>query len=271
MNKKIRVGIIGCGTIGKEIVAYCMSSLKNRATITAIFDIDKEKLRGFEKSFSANVRVDSVDKVFGKSDLIIEAAQGAVSASLLRRAISRKKDIMIMSIGGLLGHEGLLKKAAQAGIKVYLPSGAIAGLDALKAAVLSGIYSVTLITRKPPKGLKGASYLLKKKIRLDGIKKEKVVFSGTAENAVKAFPKNINVSAILSLAGIGARRTRVKIIACPGSVKNIHEIVVKGKFGVLKSVTENIPSPENPKTSYLAALSAIATLRGIVDSIQIGT
>ncbi len=112
---------------------------------------------------------------------------------------------------------------------------------------------------------------MRKNIDLDSIKKEKVIFEGTADKAVKAFPKNINVSAVLSLAGVGAKRTKVRIICSPGSRRNIHEIEAKGEFGRISVKTENVPSPDNPKTSYLTALSAIATVKGIIDGVRIGT
>ncbi|MBA7660637.1 L-aspartate dehydrogenase [subsurface metagenome] len=176
-----------------------------------------------------------------------------------------------MSVGGLLGNEDLLDLAKKKDCKIYLPSGALAGLDGVKSASVGRIDSITLTTRKPPEGLKGAPYIIRNKIDLDAIIKETVIFEGSANEAVEGFPKNINVSAALSLAGIGAEKTRVRIIADPNLKRNIHEVEVKGEFGRLVSRTENLPSPKNPKTSYLACLSAIATLKGIVSSIKIGT
>jgi len=190
---------------------------------------------------------------------------------MLLLAYKNSTDIMIMSVGGVLGNEDLLKKLDKSNIKVYMPSGALAGIDAIKAAGCAGISSVTLVTRKPPKGLEGAFYIEKNKIDLKKIKKETVVFSGNVNEAVKGFPKNINVSAILSLAGIGAKDTHIKIVVVPGSTTNSHEIIAQGVFGKIVTRTENVPSPTNPKTSYLASLSAIATLKGIVKNIKIGT
>lgn len=271
MAKKLKVGIIGCGTIGGEVAKACTNLLKKKVELVSLYDLDSKKTRVLEKSIKRKIGTSSMNQLVRKSDLLIEAASSAVSPHYLKLAIGRKKDIMIMSIGGLLGRENLVKKARQRGINVYLPSGALAGIDALKSGSLSKIESVTLTTRKPIMGLQGAPYLSKSRINLNRIKKETVVFDGTARDAVKAFPKNINVSALLSLAGIGSRKTRVKIVACPGIHRNIHEVEIKGTFGVIKTITENVPSSANPKTSYLAALSAIATLKGIVDSVHIGT
>jgi aspartate dehydrogenase len=179
---------------------------------------------------------------------------------------------MIMSIGGLLANLALFSLAKKKKCRVILPSGAICGLDGIKAASIGGIKKVTLTTRKPPQGLKGAPYVVKNNIDLDSITDEKVIFEGTAEEAVRGFPKNVNVSAMLSIAGLGPQKTRVRIITAPQYTRNMHEIEVEGKFGRLVTRTENVPFPDNPRTSFLAALSAVATLKQILDdTIKIGT
>ncbi len=148
---------------------------------------------------------------------------------------------------------------------------ALCGIDALKAASVGKIGSVTLTTRKPPKGLEGAPYLKLKKIDLKAITKETTIFEGSARDAVKGFPANVNVSAVLSLAGIGAKKTMVRIVTSPAYKKNIHEVEIIGDAGRITARTENIPSKANPKTSALAIYSAIATLEEIAKSVRIGT
>jgi len=147
----------------------------------------------------------------------------------------------------------------------------VLGLDGVKAARLGAITEVTLTTRKPPAGLKGAPYIEEKGIDLDAIKDEELIFEGAAGEAIKAFPKNVNVSATLSLAGIGAEKTKVRIICSPKYVRNSHEIELKGEAGTFFIRAENVPSPDNPKTSYLAVLSALATLKGIASAVRVGT
>lgn len=129
----------------------------------------------------------------------------------------------------------------------------------------------TITTRKAPRSIKGAPYLLENNIDVEKITRETLVFEGNALDAVKGFPKNINVSALLSISGIGPEKTKVRIIVSPKYTKNIHEIEVNGKAGTIRTRTENVPSPDNPKTSYLAVLAAIASLRGYFDSVRIGT
>jgi aspartate dehydrogenase len=134
-------------------------------------------------------------------------------------------------------------------------------LDGVRAAVEAGLHTVVLTTRKPPKGLDGAPYLLEKGIDLSALTKPTEVFAGSAREACKAFPKNVNVAAALSLAGIGPDLTQVRVVADPRATDNVHEIVAEGAFGRLETRTVNLPSPRNAKSSYLASLSGVAELR----------
>jgi aspartate dehydrogenase len=161
---------------------------------------------------------------------------------------------------------GLMEEARSRGCQIHIPSGAICGLDGIRSAMEAGLHQVTITTRKPPKGLEGAPYLVQNNIDISNLREPKVVFEGTAMDAVKYFPQNVNVAAALSLAGIGAVETRVRVIADPTTTVNSHEIVAEGAFGRLKTVTENLPSPRNPKSSYLASLSAVAELRNAAEA-----
>ena len=174
--KKVRVGIIGCGAIGSEIAAACAGRLSGRLDLVGICDKDRDRADALKKLLKDKVPSLEIGQLIKESDLIVEAAGASVSAGVLKDAIENKKDVMIMSIGGLIGNEGLLAEADKAGIRVYLPSGAICGIDGLKSASAGRIYSVTLTTNKPPKGLEGAPYIKEKGIKLSEIKKETVIF-----------------------------------------------------------------------------------------------
>ena len=152
-----------------------------------------------------------------------------------------------------------------------MPSGAICGLDGVKSAMMGRVDRVTLITRKPPHGFQGAPYILEHNIDLNSIHEETILFQGSAKEAIRGFPQNVNVAIALSFAGIGPEKTRVRIVCSPQYKANSHEIEVEGEFGKLIAKTENVPAPQNPKTSYLAVLSTIATLKGILDYPKIGT
>jgi len=152
-----------------------------------------------------------------------------------------------------------------------LPSGAICGIDGIKSASVAGIDEITIETTKPPIGLEEVRYVTKQGIDFSKLKEPVVVFHGAAKEAVTHFPKNVNIAACVSLAGIGFDKTKVKIIVDPAATRNQHRIVCRGRFGEFKCEVRNMPSMSNPKTSYLAALSAIATFKNVVSGVWIGT
>ena len=270
MTKKT-ISIIGCGAIGTALARYAREELSAHIGKILLCDLDSDRAGTLAREVPGAEIVAGQDAAIDGADLVIEAASPRVVPELLNAAIEKTRDVMIMSIGGVIGNERLLDEAREKDVRVMLPTGAIAGIDAVKAAKIAGIESATLTTRKAPRSLKGAPYLEENKVDLDSITGETVIFEGSAREAIKGFPKNVNVSALLSLAGIGVDRTRVRIIASPEFTSNTHEIEVKSGAGNITIRAENVPSPQNPKTSYLAALAAIAALAGYFDTVRVGT
>ncbi|MBN1687557.1 MAG: DUF108 domain-containing protein [Candidatus Omnitrophica bacterium] len=268
---KLKVGIIGCGTIGGALGKWIKAKFKKMAVVAYLCDHHEEKAYSLKKKLGRTIRVVSLRELIRKADLIIEAASASVSREVVEFGLKHHKMLLIMSVGGLLDSDRWFKLACESRGRVWIPSGAIAGVDGISAARNTKIRRVKLITKKPPLGLMGAPYFQKKCFpRLHG-KREVCVFRGSALDAVKAFPQNVNVAAILSLAGIGPRRTEVEIWTSLRYRVNEHEIYVEGDSGKIRTVTSNAPSPENAKTSYLAILSAVAVLKKIFSSIEIGT
>jgi aspartate dehydrogenase len=165
---------------------------------------------------------------------------------------------------------GLRRLARETGGHLYIPSGAIGGLDALKAIPSTSIHEVRLTTTKNPANFKGCSYTEEKGIDLDAITEPTVIFDGNAGDAVKAFPRNINVSAILSYAGIGRENTHVVIVADPAMEVNRHEVFIKSDHGEVRVEVNNVPFEINPRTSRLAAFSILAAVKSLVYTITIG-
>ena len=268
----LKIGLVGCGAIGLEI-ARSIDRGDVAADLVAIFDRNEEKARELVGGLEKKPSLLDLEGLVERSDLVVEAASQRAVAGVAKAALDRGRDLMIMSVGALLDPglyrmvEGL---ARDRGCRVYLPSGAISGLDGLKSAGAGRIDLVTLTTTKNPKGFAGAPYIEEKKIDLEGISEPTVIFEGPAEEAVLAFPANVNVAATLSLTARGSR-VMVRIVADPEIEVNIHQITAEGDFGRITTRVENVPSPRNPKTSYLAALSAIATLRSITEPLKIGT
>ena len=268
MPKK-RVGLVGCGTIGSQLAMSVDSDKIANASLVALFDVAEGNLQNLKSKLHSSPEAHSD---FGRflasgADIVVEAASQDAVRAFGRATLEAGKDMMIMSVGavadgGFLAE--LLQAAAKKGCRIYVPTGAIAGIDAIRS-VRNLLDSVTLTTTKNPKALAGAPFFETSRIRLDDIAKSIVVYEGAAAEAVRAFPANVNVAAVLSLAGIGVDRTKVRIVADPQATTNRHEIVATGSFGEIRIMVDNVPSPGNPKTSFLAVLSAIECLRSICD------
>ena len=190
---------------------------------------------------------------------------------IAEKSIAAGTQILVMSVGGLADRPDLLDLAHKKGVNLYCPSGAICGIDGIFAAREAGLDRVQITTTKHPRGLEGAPYLVKNGISLDNLQEPKTIFQGTAREAIEGFPANVNVSITLSFAGIGINDTRVQIVADPDCKKTKHEILAEGAFGSIHSITEGVTAPGNPRTGYLAILSAMATLKRIRNRVRIGT
>lgn len=263
------IGIVGCGTIGRALLE-AVESEKLSVRIAGVNSRTEKSARDFLAALKKPPLYLSLHDLIKASDLIVEAAGGTVVPKLAEEVFAAGKDLMVISAGALLDHPEVIQRSRQTGCRLYVPSGAIAGLDGIKSACVGEITHVTMTTRKPPNGLEGAPYLVQNRISLVGLAEEKEVFCGSAREACKGFPANVNVSAAVSLAGIGPDRTRIRILAVPGLLRNCHDIEIEGEFGRLHIHIENIPS-ENPKTGKLTALSIIRSVQDVVDPVRIGT
>ncbi len=269
--KKIRVGILGCGTIGSYLARMIVRKFSSAYQLTCLVDLHQEKALALAKSLRPGIRVVNQNQMVRQCDLVIEAASHKVVGPLVRKVLQKGKSILVMSVGGLLSARTFVNISGRHRGKLFVPSGALSGIDGLLAAKMSRMTSVSLITKKPPQAFAGAPFLKNRRIALEKIRKETLLFQGTARQAVRAFPQNINVAALVSLAGMGPEKTRVKIYASPSLKRNIHRLEIKGDFGRIVTVTENVPSPVNPRTSFLAALSPAALLQKIFSTLKIGT
>jgi aspartate dehydrogenase len=270
MKKKI--SIIGCGAIGSELAQHVDSNMTKNVTLLSLLDIQSENAQTLKSKLSNssplifNNFADFVkSESFEDIELVVEAASQNAVTSYLNQLILFKKDVLVMSVGAFANSNffsEVVKNVENNDINIYVPSGAIAGIDALKS-VKNSISYVTLTTTKNPNSLKDSPFFKQNNLTVDSIKKRTLIFEGSAIEAVKNFPTNVNVAALLGLAGIGVEKTKVNVIADPSIRINKHEIKVIGKFGELIVRVKNIPSSTNPKTSYLAILSVIECLRSI--------
>lgn len=266
----MRVGIAGLGAIGRSVARKIVGGALPKVELAGVTVRDAAKARAFLDEIGSDAPVLSLSDLIAKSDLILECAPAAVMVDIATPVLLAGKMLMALSAGQLLKHPELVALAKEKGGQIIVPTGALIGFDAVSAAAEGEIQSVTMITRKPVKGLMGAPYLVANNISIDGITEPKRVFQGTARAAAAGFPENVNVAAALSLAGIGPDRTTIEIWADPNVTRNMHRVVVEADTARFEMSIENVPS-ENPKTGRITALSAVAALRKMTAPLRVGT
>ena len=253
----MKVGIIGCGAIANIITTSIVSEESN-IEIAYFFDKDIERAENIA-SLAGGVAVLDFEDMLKDVDLVLECASPDSVKHFAPIVLERGIDMIVMSIGAFMDtdfYTDVLKIARDNNAKIHLPSGAVVGLDGIKAVAKFGLKEVSLVTRKSPKSLG------------KDIDTEEILFEGKASDAVKEFPLNINVAATISMAC--NRDIDVKIIVDPKVDRNVHEITARGDFGEFKTITMNYPCAANPKTSMLAALSAIRLLKSFNETISVG-
>ncbi|KQL45945.1 hypothetical protein AN963_13055 [Brevibacillus choshinensis] len=260
----MKIGIIGGGTVATFLIkSINVDQRLPGCTVDSVFLRSADVAEAWERDYGTRAFTEMEAFLSSGIDIVVEAATVEAVRDYAELVISKRKDLVIISVGALVDQElydRLNEICRQLGTHIHLPSGAIGGLDVIHSAMALGqLDEVSLTTRKPPASLLGR--------QLDA---KEVVFDGTATEAISRFPKNINVAIVLSLAGLGCDNTRVKIVADPEATKNIHTIEAVGSFGKMNIQLENDPMPDNPKTSYLAALSVLSTLKKQTERISIG-
>jgi aspartate dehydrogenase len=267
---ELRVAVGGFGVIGKAVAAALDKKIAG-LRLVAVSARDRAAAATRMSGMAQPVPVEPLAELAGLADIVIECAPAAVFHEIAQPAIEAGRIFIPLSCGALLNYPQLTVRAAQTGARILVPSGALLGLDAVRAAAEGVIHSVTMVTRKPPQGLAGAPYLVENQIRVDNLNAPLKVFEGTAREAAKGFPANVNVAVALSLAGIGPDTTMIEIWADPDVERNTHTIRVDSDATRFEMTIEGIPSRDNPATGMLTPLSVIATLRGLVSPLKAGT
>ena len=264
------IGIVGIGAIGAKVAQELDNDKVPGARLTALTSRDQSKVRSFAATLSSPPQVVGLSELPSLCELIIEASGANTLGAVAEAGLNAGVSVMVLSCGVLLGRPDLISLAERKGAHIYVPSGAIIGLDGLKAASMGQVDSVVMTTRKPPQGLEGAPGVTTLGIDVKTITEPTILYEGPVVEAVKLFPANVNVAAAVSLAGIGPLRTIIKIVADPGVTRNTHVVVAEGEFGRMEFSIENIPTEANPRTGRLTALSVLACLRQILSPLQIG-
>jgi aspartate dehydrogenase len=271
----MRIGIIGGGEIARLFLEHGAAGELGDSQVVAIAG-RSEASRG--KALAARHGVPYVVGMpalrEARPDVVIEAA----SHEAVREygvAVLESGIAFIVLSGGALCDDDLRHRmeaaARRANVLLYVPSGGIGGLDALKAACVAGVDHVEIAVTKPPAAWKGIAYVERLAVDLDHLAGPAILFEGSAREGVPHFPANVNIAAALSMAGIGFDRTRLKVVADPSLTLNTHYITIRGKSGTISVKFESVPFPDNPKTAMLAAYSALAAFRQYSSPVRYGT
>ena len=250
----IHVGLLGCGNIGR-IIAKGQDNFK----ITAVYDTAQAKADAFGEEFSAAAHSNFTEFLAEPCDVIVEAASVAAVCAHAKAVLEAGKDIVIMSVGALADEDfrnDLIDTARKNSVKIHIPSGAVLGLDNIKVGQIARVDKILLKTTKSPASLNR------------DISEKTQLFGGKAHDCVREYPKNTNVAQSLSLAA--GKSIDVELWADPAEDRNMHEIFFEGEFGEIYARIRNVPSPDNPATSYLAALSILSLLRNLDSPLVIG-
>lgn len=267
----LRLAVAGLGAIGMRVAQAADSGEVDGFELVAVSANDKERAVKRVASFENPPAVMALAQLAEVADVIVECAPAAVFPELAVACISKGRCLMPLSVGALLNHTDLIEQAKQTRAKIIVPTGALIGLDTVRAMAVGAIYSVTLQTRKPPNGLAGAPHLIDNGIDLSDLSKPLCVLKGSARDAARGFPANVNVAAALALAGIGPDKTQVEVWADPTIDRNIQSVTIVSDSGEAKMTMNNIPSEENPRTGRIVANSVIAALKRMTAPMVAGT
>lgn len=267
----LSVAIAGLGAIGLPVARALDAGRVPGLVLAAVAVRDAQKAAGVLAGFKMQPRISAIEELGALADVVVECAPKAVFRAIAESALMRGRIFIPLSVGQLLDHIDLVDLAATHGGRIVVPTGALLGLDAVRAVSEGVVASVTIVTRKPPAGLKGAPHLVENNISVDGLTAPLRVFAGSAREAIKGFPANVNVAVALSLAGIGPDKTRVEVWADPTSQRNTHTIEVTSDSSDFTMTIAGRPTVSNPATGRITALSALATLRRLTAPLVVGT
>ena len=269
-KKNLRVGVAGLGAVGLEVARRLIDGAVPGLVLTAVAVRDADKARRVLPQVGDMIALRTATALADDCDIVVECLPPTLFREVALAAIDKGRIFMPLSVAQLLENPDLIERAKAKGARIIVPTGALLGLDAVRAAAEGTIHSVKMVTRKPPAGLEGAPYLRDHNISVAGLKEPKKVFDGTAREGARGFPTNVNVAAALSLAGIGPDKTKLEIWADPTVTRNTHTITVDADAMRFTMTIENVPS-ENPRTGKSVAPSTIAALRGLVSELKVGS
>ena len=270
-NKPLRLAVAGLGAIGMTVARRADEHGIEGMELAAVSARDVASAKERVADFATPPDIVGLSELADFGDVVVESVPAAHFLDVARPALERGRIFVPLSVGVLLNHMELVDLAREKGGKIIVPTGALIGLDAVRAARSGGLRTVKLVTRKPPAGLKGAPHVEENGIDLDNLSAPLKLFSGTAREAAKGFPANLNVGAALALAGLGPDETQVEIWADPAVSRNIQSATCTSDSAEFSMTIENIPTDMNPRTGRITAHSVIAALERLTSPLVVGT
>ena len=271
MAPPLRVAIGSLGTIGLKIARTLDSGGIPGLQLVAVSARDRNRAHRTLSSFRSPPSVTGLAELAGMADVVVECAPASVFDEIADAAVEAGRILIPASVGALLSRMDLVERASVTGARIMVPTGALIGLDAVRAAAEGQIHTIRMVTRKPPRSLEGAPHLVRNGISIEGLSEAKLVFEGNARDGAIGFPANVNVAAALSLAGLGPDQTALQVWADPAVDRNTLTITVEADSARFTMTIENVPTDENPRTGRITALSMLSTLRRLTAPLVAGT
>lgn len=271
MGAAMNIGIAGIGAIGSAVAKALDRGDIDGCRLGAISARNAERAEALISSLTSRVRNVPLEELADACDIVLEALPPAMFERIARPVLAAGKTLLAMSASQLLSRNDLIDLARSSGARIVIPSGAMLGLDAIKAAAVGKIDEVKIVTRKPPRSLLNAPIVQRNGLRLEDLQAAVCIMQGTVRDVAREFPANVNVAAAVSLAGIGPDRTRMEIWADPGLTFNSHTVSVRSDSSDFSMSIQNRPSDENPATGRITSQSVIAYMRQLNAVLRIGT
>lgn len=265
------LGLAGIGAIGANVARAVDSGKVPGFTLAGMAASRPDRVESLNRELCRPVPFMDFATLAAECDWVLEGLPPHLFDQIARPVLSAGKTLIVMSCSQLLGREDLIALARGNGARLIVPSGAMLGLDALKAVAVGKIHSVTIETRKPVAGLINAPYLIRTGLDLTGLTEPMQIIAGSVSEVAREFPANVNVAAALSLAGLGARLTRMEVWADPTLTRNRHIVRVTSDSSDFEMTIQNRPTDENPATGRITPQSVIALLNSRTATLQIGT
>ena len=270
-RRKLRVALGGLGAVGLPVAEWLDSGEEPGLELVAVSAHDKPRAVERLAHLKNPPQVIDLADLADSADVIVECAPPEHYMDVCGPAVEQGKMLVTLSVSQLLHHMDLIDRARETGAAIIVPTGALVGLDSVRAAAEGNLQSVVMRTHKPPAGFQKARWVQDQGIDLMGLTEPRRLYEGTVREAADMFPANVNVAVALGLAGLGPDETRYEVRADPTITRNTHWITVESDIVRVEMKIAGEPTPENPATGKIVPLSLIATLRGLVSPLKVGT